>query len=363
MSPVAIKSLAGQLSDKFMAAGAIPVETEALQPAEVLLDLYGEDIRGRAYVTDDAVNGEQMLRPDFTVPVVQMHMKDGAEPARYTYNGPVWRKQEAGLGRAKEYLQVGFELFDRTDSAKSDAEVFALFHQILKPYDLRATTGDMGVLFAAISGLNTTERRKSALRRHVWRPERFRTLLDRFGRKTTPLAHRVDLIVQVGAKGLDAVFEDAGQLYGVRTRNEIEERVATLQGEEKAAVISTEEIDLVQSILDMKGASDEALETVSQMAANFPALKESANLMDARLDALAAYGLNVNDLPFEASFGRSTMEYYDGFVFGFFDGEDNIASGGRYDAMTQVLGQGRSIPAVGGVIRPDALAAVKGGAL
>lgn len=362
MSPVAIKSLAGQLSEKFMAAGAIPVETEALQPAEVLLDLYGEDIRARAYVTDDPVNGEQMLRPDFTVPVVQMHMKDGAEPARYTYNGPVWRKQEPGLGRAKEYLQVGFELFDRTDSAKSDAEVFSLFHQVLEPYGLRAATGDMGVLFAAISALNTTERRKAALRRHVWRPARFRTLLDRFGGKTAPLAHRVDLLVQVAVKGLDAVLEDAGQLYGVRTKAEIEERVTTLQGEAKANAISAEEIDLVQSILDMKGASDEVLEKLNQLAANFPALQASANLMEARLDALASYGLNAKDLPFEASFGRATMEYYDGFVFGFFDGESNIASGGRYDAMTAVLGQGKSIPAVGGVIRPDALAAVTGGA-
>ena len=32
-----------------------------------------------------------------------------------------------------------------------------------------------------------------------------------------------------------------------------------------------------------------------------------------------------------------------------------VASGGRYDALTTVLGSGRAIPAVGGIIRPDAL--------
>ncbi|MDB9740370.1 ATP phosphoribosyltransferase regulatory subunit, partial [Amylibacter sp.] len=36
-----------------------------------------------------------------------------------------------------------------------------------------------------------------------------------------------------------------------------------------------------------------------------------------------------------------------------------IASGGRYDALTAVLGAGREIPAVGGVIRPDAF--IRGG--
>ena len=40
-----------------------------------------------------------------------------------------------------------------------------------------------------------------------------------------------------------------------------------------------------------------------------------------------------------------------------------VASGGRYDALTQVLGQGRSIAAVGGVIRPEVLVAVQEGAV
>ena len=57
------------------------------------------------------------------------------------------------------------------------------------------------------------------------------------------------------------------------------------------------------------------------------------------------------------------MEYYDGFVFGFHgpDSMPAIASGGRYDALTAVLGLGRSIPAVGGVIRPGLVAQLSEG--
>ncbi|MEO1179246.1 MAG: ATP phosphoribosyltransferase regulatory subunit, partial [Pseudomonadota bacterium] len=98
------------LRDTFEAAGAMVVEPPILQPAETLLDLYGEDIRARAYVTSDALRGEQMLRPDFTVPVVQMHMANGAEPARYTYAGEVFRRQEDNPDRASEYQQVGYEV-------------------------------------------------------------------------------------------------------------------------------------------------------------------------------------------------------------------------------------------------------------
>ena len=99
------------LRANFEVAGAVVVEPPVLQPAETLLDLYGEDIRARAYMTNDALRGEQMLRPDFTVPVVQMHMADGAEPARYTYAGEVFRRQDDDLDRASEFLQVGYEVF------------------------------------------------------------------------------------------------------------------------------------------------------------------------------------------------------------------------------------------------------------
>src|SRR6056297_3361966 len=146
---------AARLRGLFEAAGALPVETSVLQPAEVLLDLYGEDIRARAYVTSDALRGEQMLRPDFTVPVVQMHMEHGAEPARYTYSGEVFRRQEDDPDRANEYTQVGYELFERNAPEAADAEVFAFIFNVLKALRLRASTGDIGILMAAVGGLHT----------------------------------------------------------------------------------------------------------------------------------------------------------------------------------------------------------------
>ena len=112
-----ILAKAASLRSLFEAQGAAVVEPPILQPAETLLDLYGEDIRARAYVTSDAMRGEQMLRPDYTLPVVQMHMAHGADPARYTYAGEVFRRQERDPNRANEYIQAGYEVFDRGDPA------------------------------------------------------------------------------------------------------------------------------------------------------------------------------------------------------------------------------------------------------
>ena len=177
----AIRAEADRLFAALQHAGAQPVEADVLLPAGALLDLYGEDIRARAYVTQDPIRGEMMMRPDFTVPVVQMHMADGAEPARYCYRGEVFRKQDHFGARASEYLQVGYEVFAREAPAASDAEVFALFHGLLAPLGLRPATGDMSILLAAVRGLRTTDRRKAALLRHVWRPRRFRAPLAGIG--------------------------------------------------------------------------------------------------------------------------------------------------------------------------------------
>lgn len=348
-----IRAEALRLQALFQAAGALVVEADILQPADTLLDLYGEDIRARAFVTNDPLRGERMLRPDFTVPVVQMHMSNGAEPARYTYAGEVFRKQDDDPDRATEYMQVGFELFDGSDPAAADAEVFALMAKAVDGLDLRAATGDMGLLMAAVSGLRTTQRRKSALMRHIWRPNRFRALLDRFAGRREVLPARAALIAQ---KDPQAVMLAAAPQIGLRGGAEVLDRVAALQADADEPPISKAEVALLDALLEVRGASPAALSQLHDLAVDMPAIETAVARLSARLDALSARGIDVDTLDFEARYGRTLLEYYDGFVFGFYaNGRGDlppVSTGGRYDALTRVLGRGRSIPAVGGVIRP-----------
>ena len=349
------RMVADRLYAAFLASGAVPVEADILQPAEVLLDLYGEDIRARAYVTQDPLRGEMMLRPDFTVPVVQMHMAHGAEPARYAYRGEVFRKQDRPSARKAEYFQVGFELFERDNPSVADAEVFALFARVLAPLGLRAATGDIGLLMAAVRGLKTLEARKAALLRHIWRPQRFTRLLERFGGKVPMSDARQRLLEGAGLM--------PAPLVGSRSEEEISARIAALRADAAAPPISAEEVALLEDLLNLSARSPAALAQLRDLARVLPAIGPAADRMEARLDALAARGVDVPGLDFEASHGRTTLEYYDGFVFSFHAADPAlapVASGGRYDALTAVLGQGRSIPAVGGVIRPGLVADLGG---
>jgi ATP phosphoribosyltransferase regulatory subunit len=339
---------AARLAQLFYAAGAQPVDTDILLPADTLLDLYGEDIRARAYVTDDPMDGEMMLRPDFTVPVVQQHMENGAAPARYTYAGEVFRKQD-GSARAREYLQVGYELFEDQDTANADAEVFSLFSQILTGLPVAPIIGDIGILTAAVQGLTTLEARKRALMRHIWRPKRFRALLDRFSR---PGAARQD-VTQDG----DIPF------IGLRSHAEIEARLDILRQDAQTPPIIAGEVTVIQDILSIKENAPNALERLRDLQVDLPAIEAAVDGLARRLDVLQTAGCDVDNMQFEGSFGRSLMEYYDGFVFGFMatgqPGWPPIASGGRYDALTRVLGRGAVLPAVGGILRPGLTLALR----
>ncbi|WP_050526785.1 ATP phosphoribosyltransferase regulatory subunit [Pseudorhodobacter aquimaris] len=355
----AIRAEAETLFASFKSAGAVAVEADTLLPAETLLDLYGEDIRARAYVTSDPLRGEMMLRPDFTVPVVQAHMQNGAEPARYCYMGEVFRKQDRPGTRANEYLQVGFELFDRSAPEAADAELFTLFHGLLAPLGLRPATGDIGILMAAVKGLSTSPRRKAALLRHIWRPARFRKLLDRFsGRAAAPQA-RHDMLTRLRSGDLAALIADAGPMIGLRSEAEITARANALIEDDQTPPLAAPEAALLYDLLTLQAPARAALSHMRGITSMLPAIEPAVDRFATRLDALERHGINPSDLPFEASHGRSSMEYYDGFVFSFEGNGLPVASGGRYDALTAVLGQGRSIPAVGGMIRPAMLATLR----
>lgn len=342
---------ARRLLDRFLATGAQEVETAILQPAEELLDLYGEDIRARAFVAHDPLRGEMMLRPDFTVPVVRRHMEAGLSPARYAYAGEVFRMQDTDdPTRPSEYLQVGFELLGSDDPAEADAEVLATLASAVADLPLRAAMGDVGLLLAAVEALPTSPARKSALRRHLWRPRRFRALLDRFA---APAEARPVL-------ALADPFEGRAPEIGLRSREEVAARLDALREEAEEPPLPREEVARIDALLDLAAPAPAALGALRALRLPEPAVDAFAR----RLDALRGRGVAVDDLAFEGSFGRTTLEYYDGLVFGLFAaGRPDlppVATGGRYDALTSVLGRGRAVPAVGGVIRPGVVLRLRG---
>ncbi|MEM0976089.1 MAG: ATP phosphoribosyltransferase regulatory subunit [Pseudomonadota bacterium] len=344
-----------------LSEGAEIVSPAALQPADVLLDLYGEDIRARAYTTYDPVLGEMMLRPDFTVPVVQMHMARGVEPGRYAYRGAVWRKQTAQSARPREYDQIGLEIFDGSDPALAEADVYARVYNaldaVLAVEKLSFVAGDVGLMRAAVGSLATSELRRTALLRHLWRPARFNALLARFageamqpeGRDQLPVANKREAITS------------AGPIVGLRSVENVEMRIQRLLDDKTQPKVPREQITALRSLQALKVPLEDAPDALTPLSEPLHLVSSAIQKLRTTLGALSDAGVDTSRIQFEGRYGLTAMEYYDGFVFGIAHGERLLATGGRYDALTAVLGGGAEMAAVGAVIRPGEVSEIGDG--
>src|ERR1700676_1419575 len=124
-------------------AGYAQIEPPVLQPAEPFLDLSGEDIRRRMFLTTDPDGRELCLRPDLTIPVSRDYLASPAagKAVGYCYLGPVFRPRDNEPG---EFLQAGIESFGRADIAAADAEMLALGLEAAGPYGLTPPATRLG---------------------------------------------------------------------------------------------------------------------------------------------------------------------------------------------------------------------------
>lgn len=347
-------------------AGYHRLEPPHLLDADLLLDLYGEDIRTRAFLFPEPVRGGELcLRPDFTLPVALAHAASGwGRAAAYAYAGPVFRLQDRAETRPIEYLQVGIERYGEADRSSADATVLAMVFRALDAIgidDTRIVTGDPSVVFSLLDALPMPPDRRAALRRHFWRPTRFRALIERFTgppQASGPARAALLAAAAAGPDAVEALASGGREVLGLRGLDEIAARAEALADAASEAPMAAEAASLVATVLDIRGASGDALATLRDLTAGAgidiaPALER----FERRLDALNRIGLDAEALPFDARFGR-TMEYYDGFVFEITaPGQPELpplAGGGRYDTMTARLGAPAPVPAVGAMIRPEA---------
>ncbi|MEM6680292.1 MAG: ATP phosphoribosyltransferase regulatory subunit, partial [Pseudomonadota bacterium] len=377
-----IDALLATLGRAHAAAGYRPVSPPHLFPAEVLLALYGEDVRGRAFLFPGGSGGgsggeELCLRPDFTVPVAIAHGAAGwGRAARYAYHGPVFRRPPEGSGRPIEYLQAGIENIGAADPAAAEAQVLALTLSGLEAIDAGASalmTGDLGIVFALLDALEMPAQRRARLKRHIWRPSRFASLLEEAtygaadGAGKTPgaaLPAGLAEASRAGTEALEAFLTSSGDILGLRGIDEMTARVAALEAAAADPPMPPEHARLIDAVFAIRGEAGEALVALRRLAAEAEVdITGALDAFERRLDAFNRAGLDGETLPFDASFGR-TLEYYDGFVFEVTArGRPELpplAGGGRYDSLTLRLGAERPVPAVGAMIRPETAMAARG---
>ncbi|QFT65348.1 Histidine--tRNA ligase [Labrenzia sp. THAF35] len=359
----------------FKAAGHEEVSPPILQPADVFLDLTGEDIRRRLYLTSGTDGLDLCLRPDFTIPVCRHHLAQDAVklPAAYCYNGPVFRQRPDGLG---EIPQLGAESLGRTDTAEADADLLALSVKALEEFglsDIVIRIGDETLFAAVLEGLDLPT---------VWR-RRLRDLFGETDRLTAAITRMAGASssdddsrdVRLGflsaLEGADpeaahAVVEDLLSIAGIsavggRTPSEIADRfleqaalASGARGHDKAA-------ETLSAYLALKADGASAAGMLRDFSRDFGlGLDTPIAAFEQRLAALEAKGIDPARLTFSAEFGRR-LDYYSGFVFEIHavspPVEGPLVGGGRYDKLVTLLGAEDDVPAIGFSMWLDRIAA------
>jgi ATP phosphoribosyltransferase regulatory subunit len=361
------------LTGAYLRVGYARIDPPLLQPAEPFLDLSGEDIRRRMFLTTDPQGREMCLRPDLTIPVSRAYLQSAAagKPAGFCYLGAVFRHRP---GASAEFLQLGIESFGRRDKAAADAEMLALGLEATAQYGLtepEIRIGDVGLFSAFIAALDLAP---------AWK----RRLIKDFNRKSS-LKHDLNQLTLAAAghppeyqgvlaalagsdpKAAHALVTDLLSIAGIATVGgrsvaEIADRFLEQATLNAPARLPQETRALIERFLSVAGDPDDAAAILRALTADAKiSLGPALDLFETRTGFLAARGLDVRAVKFATDFGRG-FDYYTGFVFELHNAaaDNPLVAGGRYDGLLTRLGAPEAIPAVGFAASVEALAAAGG---
>jgi len=339
----------------FERGGYARVEPPVLQPADVFIDLSGEDIRRRMFVTQDASGTELCLRPEYTIPVCLQHMAHmGTRPAGYSYGGPVFRMRPNESG---EFLQAGIESIGRADASAADAEILALALEGLERIggpSPQVKLGDMGLLHALIDALGVAPAAKRRVIRAIVSGQGLASLAEGDGPGQQEHAGLLAAIEGQAPQAAKAFVEDILSIAGIasvggRSAGEIAERFLARAANRTG--LSDEARQVLERYLAIAGDPDHAIASVKALAKDAGLdIAPAVTVFEERTGFMAARGLDVTAFSFAATFARN-LDYYTGFIFEVQDPRRSdgkpIVGGGRYDRLLEHLGAEAPIPAVG----------------
>ncbi|MCX5495446.1 ATP phosphoribosyltransferase regulatory subunit [Kaistia dalseonensis] len=343
-------------------AGYRFVEPPILSDANVFLEVAGEDLRRRLYLTTGFDGSELCLRPEFTIPVCLHHLAtgDAHRMADYAYLGPVFRQRPGENG---EFLQGGVESLGRTDRITADADVLALALDAVRLYGLDkpiVRIGDSLLFSAVIEALGIASVWRRRLSRVFGDRQRLDATIERLsgGGTSEAPAHAGFLAALDGTDHAAAhrIVEDLLSIAGIkavggRSAGEIADRFLEQSSLAVGAGLSARAQTVLKRFLDTRGTPEVALAALKTLSIDEDlGIEATLDGFEKRAEGLARRGIDLSTLDFAADFGRR-LDYYSGFVFEIYDealpAGRQVVGGGRYDRLMPALGAKAPVPAVG----------------
>ncbi|MDR1862752.1 MAG: histidine--tRNA ligase [Treponema sp.] len=307
---IARRDLIVKIEASFRSYGFVPIDTPALEYAEILLGKGGGETEKQIYRFKDNGDRDVALRFDLTVPFARFlaeHRQELTFPFKRYHIAKVWRGENTQRGRYREFTQCDFDIVG-SDSVSADFEILLMMRNTL----LGLGAGDIVI--------------------HLNHRGLFNRFLARIGvlEKQVEILRTVDKLAKIGREEtLTLLSETAGEgkaariLDFVGTGGSFEEVLGKLAGEacEDGGCPESERLSMIRRFMADTGTGDSFV-----------------------LDPSVTRGL----------------DYYTGIVYETFLKESpeigSICSGGRYDNLATLYSK-EALPGVGSSIGLDRLIA------
>jgi histidyl-tRNA synthetase len=298
--------------------GFAPIDTPALEYAEILLGKGGAESDRQLYRFQDHGNRDVALRFDLTVPFARFaaqHIGQLGTPFKRYHVGPVWRGENTQHGRYREFWQCDFDTIGTTSNA-ADCETALVIHDLLAELDRGFGFGPFRIRVNNRMVLNGLL-------------EQLR-LLDR----AKPVLIALDKLPKAGAEAVAAEMIDKAEIDAERAK-----RILAL------AQIRGGNVEILDQVEREFGASETAAEGIRR-------LREL-------LSVAGRAGVPDERLTIDLSIARG-LDYYTGTIYEtFLDSMPAIGSvcaGGRYDNLASLFTK-QVLPGVGASLGLDRLLA------
>ena len=298
----------------FRSFGFAPIDTPALEYAEILLGKGGAESDKQLYRFTDAGGRDVALRFDLTVPLARFmaqHVGELGTPFKRYHVGPVWRGENTQRGRYREFVQCDFDVIG-CESELADVEIALVVHELFRALGFERFTirvNDRRVLSGLLESLDLSERADAVLR-------------------------ALDKLAKVGE---ERVIEEMGATAGAtRAQAEAVLRLAALEG------TNAHKLEALRPLVASSALGARGVEGLGRL-----------------VELFAAGGGAPDRLCIDPSIARG-LDYYTGVVLETFlddlPGIGSCCSGGRYDDLASLYTSER-LPGVGAALGLDRLLA------
>jgi histidyl-tRNA synthetase len=294
--------------------GYAPIDTPALELAEILLGKGGEETDKQLYRFQDQGGRDVALRFDLTVPFARfaaMYVSKLGTPFKRYHLGPVWRGEKSQHGRYREFWQCDFDTIGTTANA-SDIETALVIHDLMRALGF--------------------ERFEIRINNRLI----LNGLLEQLGLadQAAPVLRALDKLPKIGA---EAVVEEMAEKAGV----------------------SGDQARTVLCLAAMEGSNADILERLQTDFGGNARTEEGIRRLRELLDVSRAAGIPEGRIRLDLSIARG-LDYYTGTIYETFllDKPDigSVCSGGRYDNLAGLYTK-QTLPGVGASLGLDRLLA------